>query len=291
MYRRYSASVLGILFVIGCGGNHPPTTPIITATAYTVFSESQVFLNATATDPDGDYLSWEWDAEAGTFAGPYYPYTIWTAPEVSDTQQIKIRVQVSDTPGEKASAEIVITVLPRPEPGQEVVVGDKTEEYFVPFDGDKYDYFRYQVLYTAEEIGMEGKIIKLSIMPSITSSAIFNNLTIYAARVSRNQLESSFNDNYEGTSGSVVLYSPSFTISALQDSWFDLPLSSFFEYDTSANLLLEFSWRLDDENTVKCYGTKTTPVMRSLESEFEDAVDGLLKDRVLYLKLTFAHQP
>ena len=72
----------------------------------------EVWLDAHATDPDGDPLTYNWSAEKGAFGGSAdQPSARWTAPAVLGA--MAIRVEVSDGRGGSASAEVEIEVVNR----------------------------------------------------------------------------------------------------------------------------------------------------------------------------------
>ncbi len=83
-----------------------------------VLRGGEVRLKATATDLDGDPLSYVWSAPKGDFTGPAdEPVARWTAPAELGT--ITIRVEVTDGRGGAASATVEIKVVNRaPEFGQ-----------------------------------------------------------------------------------------------------------------------------------------------------------------------------
>ena len=69
----------------------------------------EVQLTARASDPDGDPLTYEWGAAAGSFRGATNQTTArWTAPDA--TGRVRIRVEVSDGQGGSASATATIEV-------------------------------------------------------------------------------------------------------------------------------------------------------------------------------------
>ncbi|MDE0073404.1 MAG: tandem-95 repeat protein [Gammaproteobacteria bacterium] len=68
-----------------------------------------VRLEAAATDPDGDPLTYAWSAPAGSFSGANEPVARWTAPDELGTTAI--RVEVSDGRGGTASAVVEVEVF------------------------------------------------------------------------------------------------------------------------------------------------------------------------------------
>ena len=97
----------------------PPTnrTPTVSASCdpCEVVPGSEVKLSATASDPDGDPLTYAWSAPQGSFSGATDGATArWTAP--AQTGRVTIRVQVSDGQGGSASADVAVEVADRPRP-------------------------------------------------------------------------------------------------------------------------------------------------------------------------------
>ncbi len=68
-----------------------------------------VRLEAAASDPDGDPLTYAWSAPAGSFSGANEPVARWTAPDELGTMEI--RVEVSDGRGGTASAVVEVEVF------------------------------------------------------------------------------------------------------------------------------------------------------------------------------------
>ena len=78
----------------------------------TVKRGGKVRLEATATDPDGDPLTYAWSAPAGSFSGANEAVARWTAP--AEPGRVTIRVEVSDGRGGSASAAVTVDVFNRP---------------------------------------------------------------------------------------------------------------------------------------------------------------------------------
>ena len=92
--------------------NIPPTVRA-TCEPCTVPRGGEVRLRAEASDPDGDPISYEWEARRGTFTGPTDRQNArWTAPDRVGT--VVIRVEVTDNRRGRAVAEVAIRVVNRP---------------------------------------------------------------------------------------------------------------------------------------------------------------------------------
>jgi hypothetical protein len=94
--------------------NNPPTLTGPTATPSTVDSLASASLTVTATDPDGDPLTYAWTQEpatpAGTFSDTSAVSPTWTAPRVTTETLFQLRVTVSDGRGGMANAAAPVTV-------------------------------------------------------------------------------------------------------------------------------------------------------------------------------------
>ena len=93
--------------------NAAPTVTI-TAASTTVAPGGTVALKATATDSDGTIVGYQWTAPRGTFSTTTAAETVWTAPDLPGT--VDVRVTVRDNGGRRASATVTITVDPESVP-------------------------------------------------------------------------------------------------------------------------------------------------------------------------------
>jgi peptidoglycan-associated lipoprotein len=91
--------------------NRNPTVSAITANPPVVEPGGTTNLSATATDPDGDPLTFLWSAPQGTFSNANALNTIFTAPNVEGN--IPVTLTVSDNRGGTATSTITIPVVRR----------------------------------------------------------------------------------------------------------------------------------------------------------------------------------
>lgn len=98
----------GLLAFTGCGlFNEPPDITRFKATPLTVEQGENSTIECIASDPDGDELSYQWEANGGSFSGEG-PSVIWKSPLECDT--FDITVTVSDGRGGKVSSIVYIRV-------------------------------------------------------------------------------------------------------------------------------------------------------------------------------------
>lgn len=90
--------------------NRPPTVTAACSPCMVETTRSSS-LRATASDPDGDPLSYQWSASSGSFSSTTSPTTTWTAPAQAGNVIVTIRVQ--DSRGASATATVTLQVTPR----------------------------------------------------------------------------------------------------------------------------------------------------------------------------------
>ena len=93
--------------------NQAPTVSA-TATPATVGGGGTVTMDGTATDPEGDGLSYVWSSDGGgTFADDSALDTTWTAPAATQTEQVvTLTLTVTDDGGSSASVTVSVVVEP-----------------------------------------------------------------------------------------------------------------------------------------------------------------------------------
>ena len=105
--------------------------------------------SATATDPDGDAVTYRWTAPSGTFAAPTAQNTNWTAP--GQVGNVPITVTATDSRGGSATATVIVQVVRREE---------------LTFEDVHFDFDRYNLRPDALKI-LDDAITKLQANPDV----------------------------------------------------------------------------------------------------------------------------
>ncbi len=94
--------------------NHTPVIQSLSASAASVDSGGNLQLTATASDPDGDSLTYFWSAPKGEFASCSGACSgiSWIAPSVSTSTSVTISLEVGDKKGRAAWRTVTVTVRP-----------------------------------------------------------------------------------------------------------------------------------------------------------------------------------
>jgi peptidoglycan-associated lipoprotein len=93
----------------------------------TVDTGQSTNVSATATDPDGDPVTYRWTAPQGAFGAPNNPNTTWTAP--NQPGSVPLSVTAQDNRGGSATGTVTVAVVRR----EEIAFED------VHFDFDRYN--------------------------------------------------------------------------------------------------------------------------------------------------------
>jgi hypothetical protein len=116
------------------GGGNPNQLPVASAgTDLAVDEETQVTLNGSGTDSDGEIIAYDWSQTAGipvTLDNPESPQPKFTAPQVSGTQELRFElIVVDDALGRSAPSAVTVTV--RDTGGNKAPVADAGEDQSV----------------------------------------------------------------------------------------------------------------------------------------------------------------
>ncbi|AKJ04055.1 hypothetical protein ATI61_101849 [Archangium gephyra] len=95
--------------------NRAPTITQVLATPASINEGSNTGLSVTASDPDGDELTYTWTQTpadpAGTFGGETGSTRTWTAPTIATNTPFTLQVTVSDGKGGSAEATVDVEVV------------------------------------------------------------------------------------------------------------------------------------------------------------------------------------
>lgn len=104
-------SVMVMMVFLNCGGeNNAPVINSVTANPSNVYPGEDALLICDADDEDGDAITYEWSAVAGSLSATNVSSVIWTAP--MDTGQYAMEVIVEDEGGLADTGSVTVTVDP-----------------------------------------------------------------------------------------------------------------------------------------------------------------------------------
>ncbi len=165
--------------------NTPPSISAgPTATPSTITDAQTSSLSVTASDADGDTLSYSWSATGGSVSGTGAT-AVYTPPRVTAVTVYQVNVTVSDGKGGTAAGSVDVTVSPRPAPSATVGVVEPlvTGKYGTFGSGkDKYTQFipldPPVVFYQGDEVIIQATVKDFSEVPVVPMSGAIVEITI-----------------------------------------------------------------------------------------------------------------
>jgi hypothetical protein len=103
---------------------------------------------------------------------------------------------------------------------------------------------RFQMMYTASEIGRSGVITQMSVFKTAyTYRATFPNTSIKLCHTTVSNVTTNYNNNYGGNTPTWVYHSASHVAgTGTADAWDTIDFQTNFTYDGTSNLLVEVTW-------------------------------------------------
>lgn len=117
-----------------------------------------------------------------------------------------------------------------------------------PFWGAGYNRLHIQMIYTSDQVGIEGTIRRISFDRGMGYSdivGVFNNFNIKMAHTNLTTLTDTFANNYYGYLIEVFPTQTFFANSSNMDTAIHLDLNDNFTYDSAHNLLIDITWNGD----------------------------------------------
>ncbi len=146
---------------------------------------------------------------------------------------------------------------------------------------------RFQALYYPDQVGAEGKIMRIALNRTSMAANNISNLRIYMAHTNLTNLTDTFDNNYLGFL-TEVLNEPEYVLnSSDSDSWLYFDLNGNFTYDSKYNLLVEIRWNGTGGTTVPTWSSSAGGLRRAYafgDSTYTAAgSDGLLPVMKFYV--------
>ena len=120
---------------IAVRANNPPAIVSLTVDTEWTAPSGGVQVTCTASDLDGDGLSYDWSASGGDISGTG-PVVSWTAPQEVGTYEVT--VVVTDTYGDSATQSVPVSVLTGQPPVIETLLISAEHCYLKPYSGGYY---------------------------------------------------------------------------------------------------------------------------------------------------------
>ena len=108
--------IIVLLFIVGLivlnceqtpAENHAPTISALNLPA-NVYAGTEATFSCTASDPDGDALSYSWTCSSGLLQSTTGSAVVWTAPETSGVATIAVVVRDSSSASDSSSGTVTI---------------------------------------------------------------------------------------------------------------------------------------------------------------------------------------
>lgn len=116
--------------------------------------------------------------------------------------------------------------------------------------------------------------IQLLCGSDVYNHGIFYNAYIYACHTNVSELDSTFDENYGGKTPVAAMAMDTLNLQWQNEHWHGLGFNYPFAYNGADNLILEFRWQGDDNNSVYDLGWYT-PGNRAVSASSSTAVQGV----------------
>jgi hypothetical protein len=124
--------------------------------------------------------------------------------------------------------------------GKQIICETPKNGNYIPFHGEIFEGMRFQTLLKQAQIGYAGEINMVEYYNWSGDAGTFDNYKLYLCHTDKKSLWRTFADNYKGTPVKVADLE-SFTVPS-GVGWFELGMTTPFEYNNSDNFLVEIQW-------------------------------------------------